>query len=144
MVVDYSQDQNIYSQDITTDAYGACRELKDILNTLSNRFSLGNELCFDIRIILSELIQNAIMHGNEFDTNKKIHLDIWFKEQSNTLGIRVVDQGHGFDLPLKTDNLFNAEPMLSESGRGLTIVKALSDDIRFNNPGNTITVLKKI
>jgi serine/threonine-protein kinase RsbW len=146
MVVDYSQDQRIYSQDIMTDTYGVCQEVKDILRELSDRFSLAYEQCFDIKIILSELLQNAIKHGNKCDTNKKIHIDIWFKEQSKTLGIRIKDQGHGFDSPSKyiSKNLSEGEPMLNESGRGLNIVKALSDGIKFNTEGNTITVLKKI
>ncbi len=146
MIVDYSQDQRIYSQDMIADAYGVCQEVKGILNTLSGKFSLANEQCFDIKIILSELLQNAIKHGNECDNNKKIHLDIWFKEQSKTLGIRVKDQGCGFDSPIKfkANSLSEGEPMLNESGRGLSIVKALSDDVNFNTKGNTITVLKKI
>lgn len=149
MYVDYTQDQKIYSQYIASDAYDVCKEVKGIFDMLASRFALAYEQCFDIKVILCELLQNAILHGNECDINKKIHLEIWYKEKRKVLEIRVKDQGCGFN----TQNQFNLSIpdchnhdilQMDESGRGLLIVKELCDNLEFNNKGNTITVTKKL
>ena len=61
----------------------------------------------------------------------KIHIDIWFKEQSKTLELELKTKGmastHHQNIYQK---IFPSEPMLNESGRGLNI-KALSDGIKF-------------
>lgn len=149
MFVDYAECQEIYSQEIDSDAFGVCNEVSGILDTLKRRYSLAQEQCFDIKVILCELLQNAIKHGNNSDASKKIHLDVWYKENNSVLGISVKDQGNGFPPSrrsyLDKSSRYIADAMLmDESGRGLCIVKELCDDIEFNAMGNIITVTKKL
>lgn len=149
MYVDYSQDQKIYSQNIETDAYEVCKEVKNIIDMLQIKYSLDTDQCFDIKVILCELLQNAIEHGNDCDLSKKIHLDIWFKEQSRVLSITVKDQGCGFNPPKQMNVALSAlskcDPMaMDESGRGLFIVNELCDCMEFNTAGNAITVTKRL
>lgn len=149
MHVDYSQDTKIYSKDIATDAYLVCNEVRSILDMLQVKFLLDSEKCFDIKVILCELLQNSIKHGNVCDESKKIRVEIWLKEDSRVLGITVKDQGSGFK-PVKTkhlplDNLLDCNPAsMDESGRGLFIVNELCDCMEFNSVGNAITVMKRI
>lgn len=149
MHVDYSHDKKIYSKDIATDAYLVCNEVRSILDMLQVRFLLDSEKCFDIKVILCELLQNSIKHGNVCDKSKKIRVEIWLKEDSNILGIVVKDQGPGFR-PIKTkhlplDNLLDCNPVnMNESGRGLYIVNELCDRMEFNSVGNAITVMKRL
>lgn len=147
MNVDYSREQKIYGEDISSDAYQVCREVKNILDILRMKYSLDSEQCFDIKVILCELLQNAIKHGNDFDLNKKIHLDLWVNEETKVLGITVKDQGCGFDPPAKKDLYYSIDrdPVnMDESGRGLFIVSELCDCMEFNTTGNAVTVLKKL
>ncbi|MGI6084291.1 MAG: ATP-binding protein [Acetivibrionales bacterium] len=149
MRMDYNQDTKIYSKDIATDAYIVCSEVRNILDMLKVRYSLDNEQCFDIKVILCELMQNSIKHGNVCDANKKIRVEIWLKEDSRVLGITVKDQGCGFE-PVQTKHFLlnkalECNPVnMDESGRGLLIVNELCDRMEFNTRGNAITVMKRI
>lgn len=147
MNVDYSQGEKIYGEDISTNAYEVCKEVKNILDILKLKYSLDPEQCFDIKVILCELLQNAIKHGNDFDLNKRIHLDLWIKEDTKVLGITVKDQGCGFSPPLKKELYYSidCDPVnMDESGRGLYIVNELCDRMEFNAAGNAVTVLKRL
>lgn len=149
MYVDYSKDQKVYSQEIETDTCKVCEEVNCILDMLETNYSLDTDQCFDIKVILCELLQNAIKHGNDCDISKKIRVDIWFKEKGRVLGIRVKDQGCGFDSPKYMNVALTpppeCDPMeMDESGRGLYIVNELCDCIEFNTIGNTVTVIKRL
>lgn len=147
MELDYSQTEKLYGEDIKTNAYEVCVEVKNIIEMLQKKYSLDQEQCFDIKVILCELLQNAIKHGHDFDLNKKIHLDLWVNNTTRVLGITVKDQGNGFNPPKRQDLYYHldSDPVnMDESGRGLCIVNELCDCIEFNATGNCVTVLKKI
>lgn len=147
MNVDYNPVERIYGEDINTSAYEVCKEVKNILDILRIKYSLDSEQCFDIKVILCELLQNAIKHGNDFDLNKKIHLDLWIDEATRVLGITVKDQGSGFNPPRREELYYSldSDPVnMDESGRGLFIVNELCDCMEFNEEGNTVTVLKRL
>lgn len=143
------QHKKIYSELISSDSYEVCREVKIILDRLQMTSGIDIDQQFDIKVILSELLQNAIKHGNSMDTNKKILVDVWLQDNSRVLGISVADQGRGFDVDRtirrKSDAIYSPDPLtMDESGRGLFIVQNLCDDIKFNRMGNAITVKKRL
>ncbi len=144
-----SQGIKIYSEVIESDAYEVCKEVKTILERLQMTSEINNDQCFDIKVILCELLQNAIKHGNNCENSKKILLDVWLQDNSKVLGITIKDQGCGFDpfstLDLSFNNAPECMPMnLDESGRGLFIVQNLCDCMEFNAAGNTVTIKKKL
>jgi serine/threonine-protein kinase RsbW len=139
----------IYSELISSDSYEVCREVKIILDRLQMTSGIDTDQQFDIKVILSELLQNAIKHGNSMDTSKKILVDVWLQDNSRVLEISVADQGQGFDvdrtIKRKSGAILSADPLnMDESGRGLFIVQNLCDDIKFNRLGNAITVKKRL
>ncbi|NMA66006.1 MAG: ATP-binding protein [Clostridiaceae bacterium] len=139
--------REIYSETIDTDAYEASKEVNRILGIIQKTSKIDNEQCFDVKVILNELLQNAIKHGNDYDNNKKISIDVWIKDKF--LYITVEDQGGGFDpqsiLDIKLNRLSDCNPMtIDETGRGLCIVQKLCDCIEFNSSGNTVTVAKRL
>jgi serine/threonine-protein kinase RsbW len=139
--------KQIYKGFILNDAHCACENIMSILNRIQNYVSLNSDQYFDVRIILSELLQNAIKHGNESERNKKIYMSVHL-EGNNILKITVRDQGGGFN-GYKTLNEKMCRKIcdvqnLMECGRGLQIVKSLCDQMNFNRRGNCITVLKKL
>lgn len=144
-----NEDKTIYSEVIESDAYEVCKEVTTILDRLKNTSCVDTEQCFDIKVILCELLQNAIKHGNDCDISKKIRVDVWLQENSKVLGITVKDQGRGFDtlrtMDFKFKRIPECDPMsMDESGRGLFIVQNLCDCMEFSELGNCITVKKKL
>ena len=63
-----------------------------------------------IGMAVRECTVNAVVHGNRYNKNKKVHLDL---ERSDTsLTVVIGDEGGGFDLnsvpdPLSPENLLN-------------------------------------
>jgi serine/threonine-protein kinase RsbW len=97
----------------------------------------------DIAISVSELVNNAINHGNKLDANKNVFLTI--SRDENTVRIAVKDQGTGFD-PTRIANPLAEENLLLDAGRGIFIVNTLMDkvDVDATDGGTTITITKSL
>lgn len=116
-------------------------------------------------VALEEALNNALYHGNlELDSasregdraayralveerrrsepfrSRKVYVDVRVESMQGTFVIR--DEGRGFDpqkLPDPTDPA-NLEKL---SGRGLLLMRTFMDDVRFNDRGNEVTLIKK-
>jgi serine/threonine-protein kinase RsbW len=78
-----------------------------------------------IGMAVRECAVNAVVHGNRYNKNKKVHLDV----ESTTQGITVVigDEGEGFDVNSIADPLA-PENLLKQSGRGILLIRAFMDE----------------
>jgi serine/threonine-protein kinase RsbW len=95
----------------------------------------------DIAISVSELVNNAINHGNRLAPDKQVIVTISRDQQ--TVCIAVSDQGTGFD-PTRVANPLAEENLLLDAGRGIFIVNTLMDkvDVEATSVGTTITITK--
>lgn len=91
---------------------------------------------FDIRLIISELVYNGAIHGNQWNPDKNIFLNINLTPDDISICVR--DEGEGID---PAHNI-EAATHLECNGRGLVIVEALCDQM--NCAGNEIVVRKNI
>lgn len=114
--------------------------IEAVLVQLSAR-RIPADLFYDIKLILSELFVNAFIHGNKQDPSKKITVQYFIGEKKLILSIG--DEGSGFDYKNMRDPAAD-ENIVKMSGRGLFLVKHLSDGINFNEKGNVITIEKII
>lgn len=98
----------------------------------------------DIKLVLSELLYNAVIHGNRQDENKRVLLSL--KIAKNILFVKICDEGHGFDYNhiISAKNAVNSDEIFMESGRGIQLVMALVDKLSFNKAGNIIQFSKKV
>jgi len=96
----------------------------------------------DIAISLSELVNNAIIHGNKKDKSKTV--EVRFALKNSRLKITVEDQGTGFN-PGELANPIDDDNLLKEVGRGLFIVKNFVDEVNYkrSNSGGTIVEIIK-
>jgi serine/threonine-protein kinase RsbW len=78
-----------------------------------------------IGMAVRECAVNAIIHGNRYSKNKKLHLDI--ESSSRGLTVTVGDEGEGFDINALPDPLA-PENLLRQSGRGLLLIRTFMDD----------------
>ncbi len=95
-----------------------------------------------LAIAVTEAVNNAILHGNQQDKSKRVH--IRFLLEPSTLTVFVRDEGPGFDPGTVSDPLA-PENLLKESGRGIFILSTLMDDVRynFNGDGTEIILVKE-
>ena len=97
---------------------------------------------YNLRLMFSELLCNAVIHGNNSDIQKKVHVSVVI--DNNKVTAHIADQGLGFDymslLLLASDH----NDWTSESGRGILLVSKLADSLVFNHSGNQIRFTKRI
>ena len=103
---------------------------------------------FDVKVILNELIINAIKHGNKCDLNKRVVITAKMCRNGYAC-FTVEDEGTGFDFSVFNRNSDMRECMadlcdMGECGRGILIVKNLCKKVKFCNKGSRVVVYKKI
>ncbi|MCK4375787.1 MAG: SpoIIE family protein phosphatase [Candidatus Brocadiae bacterium] len=109
-----------------------------ILPVLENK-GYGERAIFAVKLALEEAVINGIKHGNELDDTKKV--TIGFAIDDSKAIISVADEGEGFNpdnLPDPTADEF----LTATSGRGIALINAYMDEVRFNDKGNEITMIK--
>lgn len=100
------------------------------------------DLLADIAVSVSEVVNNAIIHGNRQDESKQVEIDL--KIDADRVSITVQDEGAGFD-PDALPNPVAQENLMREVGRGLFIVRAYMDEVSFDMIGGRglrITMVK--
>lgn len=100
-----------------------------------SQYDLGNNL----KMALVEAMTNAMEHGNQWEASKIVRVSA--KLSPHTLQVTIEDQGAGFDHQNLTDPTLQ-ENLLSERGRGIFLLRAIMDEVRFNEQGNAVTLIK--
>jgi serine/threonine-protein kinase RsbW len=104
-----------------------------------SRYVPGEE--FDIELALREALDNAVVHGNQENPQTKVH--IRFRcHPGNEISLVVSDHGKGFDFEKFVGNDITSEPA-SEHGRGIQLMKAYMDDVRFERGGSEVHMRKR-
>jgi serine/threonine-protein kinase RsbW len=93
--------------------------------------------CFDIRLMLTEALTNAFNHGNKCNIDKPIYLRYVY--DGVYVNFEIEDSGTGFEIFSIPEELSN-ECLLSDSGRGLFIIKSIADKIELRK--NTLIIGK--
>lgn len=118
--------------------------VQDILDRIQIWRVLSDEDLYEIRLILNELIANGTIHGNKGACTKGITATVHAAD-NDTLCITVQDDGIGFDHQGFCSELYAYDSAsLSERGRGLKLIRAMCDDMQFNQRGNVIRIHKSI
>ncbi len=116
------------------------KELKKVEKFLFNIFRQRNisENCYNtIYLCVSEAVVNSIEHGNKSDKRKKVKIQINCK--SDKIILEVSDEGEGFNVKTIEDPTLN-ENIRKETGRGIFIMKSLSNSVEYNEYGNSVKI----
>jgi serine/threonine-protein kinase RsbW len=77
-----------------------------------------------------EAMVNAVVHGNRYNLNKKVHLTV--DKEKDRLSVRITDEGEGFERSGLPDPLAE-ENILRQSGRGLLLIQAFVDEFHMRS-----------
>ncbi len=91
-------------------------------------------------VALDEAFVNAVKHGNKFDAKKLVR--IIAEVSAAEARFTIEDEGEGFDVnsipdPLDPTNLFKT------SGRGVLFIYNIMDEVKYNERGNRLTMIKR-
>jgi len=113
-------------------------ELKNVESFVNKLFMSNNippKHFNNVLLCVSEAVVNSIQHGNKNDANKKV--SIFADCESESIIVKVKDEGEGFNFEDIPDPSLK-ENLKNESGRGIHIIKALSEQIEYCNKSNSI------
>jgi len=107
------------------------------IKEIDARQSISPQVYPNILITLTEAVANAIHHGNKADVNKKIA--IYCKIFPSKLTFSISDEGNGFN-HRKLPDPTTPDRIDKEDGRGVFIMKQLSDKVCYRNKGRTVVL----
>ena len=110
-------------EDFLVDIFDECRFQKGYFNK--------------IYLCISEVVVNAIKHGNRNDYDKIVSIVVECGDEG--INIQIEDEGEGFDMKNVEDPTLKAN-VYKESGRGIFIIKNLSNEMEYNEKGNRVQI----
>lgn len=96
----------------------------------------GYDVFSEFRIVLRELLINAVEHGNKNIPHKTVTCNIT-KLDDSIFKITVIDEGEGFDY--SQIDMSISKDMNQVRHRGLAIIKSFSKKVEFNPKGNQVS-----
>ena len=94
----------------------------------------------ELAVPLFEALANAVIHGNRENPEKRVWITIRV-EQDRRLSIVIRDEGAGFD-PAAVPDPTLPENVAAEHGRGILLMKTLTDEVRFEKNGTEVHLIK--
>jgi len=117
-------------------------ELAEIVaNNLAQMVGFDEDTMMWIGMAVREAVINAIRHGNKHDQNKRV--EIRFTINADSLGVRVADEGEGFD-PSTVPNPLDPENLLKPSGRGIFYMRTFMDEVEFSSRPDGGTIVRMV
>jgi serine/threonine-protein kinase RsbW len=97
---------------------------------------------FDVELAIREAVGNAVVHGNQENPDKKVHIRCRC-ESANDVSIVVTDEGKGFDFLKIFGNGLTSDPA-DAHGHGIQLMRAYMNDVRFERGGSEVHMRKRL
>jgi len=111
------------------------RIIESFIDNAKEKFNLDDDIYGNIMIAVTESVNNAIMHGNKNDRTKNVTLSLSLND--NVINFKIKDEGKGFDFQNLPDPT-SPENIDKPSGRGIFLMKHLSDEVNFSKNGSMV------
>ncbi len=112
-------------------------QVENFLNKARNQFQLDEQLYFNLQLVLTEAVNNCIIHGNGCDPRKKVFVAL--QKRQEQLFIKVTDEGKGFD-PRKVPDPTCPTRITEPNGRGVFLMRQLADSMRYSDSGRCLEI----
>ena len=90
---------------------------------------LDEDDLYRVGIAIRESMVNAVVHGNRYNSRKKVHLKV--ERTADRLTVVVQDEGDGFD-PNAVPDPLAGENLLRGSGRGVMLMQSFMDEFQIS------------
>jgi len=94
----------------------------------------------DIEVALREALLNAVIHGNGEDPGKRVYLRVRCRADGE-VSMAIQDEGPGFESNSVPDPTA-PEHRMSTHGRGIYLMRALMDEVSFEEGGTVVHMRK--
>lgn len=104
-------------------------KIEQFAERIADEYNIGDTYFANILVSLSEAFNNALVHGNKYDANKRIKLEFFMSNKE--MIFTMTDEGYGFDSSIIKDETHMV-------GRGLMMIRHASDGVEFSDGGRCI------
>lgn len=101
----------------------------------------GAHLGLNFRVGLTEALSNAMLYGNARDPQKRVRIEVCM--DSGRVTACITDEGEGFD-PEAVPDPTAPSNLTRPCGRGLFLMRQLLDEVRYNDKGNSVTLVLRV
>jgi serine/threonine-protein kinase RsbW len=106
--------------------------IESFIDNAKEKFHINDDIYGNIMISVTECVSNAIIHGNGNNSKKLVKLELRFLDDQ--LKFIIEDEGNGFE-PTELQDPTSPENLSNYGGRGVFIMKHLSDEVDFEDNG---------
>lgn len=114
------------------------RIVESFIDNAKQKLNFNDDIYGNVMVSVTESVNNAIIHGNKSDRNKKVNLSLDYDKSQ--LKFKVKDEGSGFDYSHIPDPT-NPENLEKSSGRGIFLMRHLCDEVNFSDSGNEVEMV---
>lgn len=111
------------------------RMIESFIDNAKDKYQLNDDIYGNIMIAVTEAVNNAIKHGNSNDKSKNVYLSLFLKD--SMIKFVVKDEGAGFNFEHLPDPTA-PENLEKPGGRGIFLMKHLSDEVEFKENGRVV------
>ena len=115
--------------------------VESFIENVGEKIKIEEAIYGNVLVSVTEAVNNAIVHGNKEDKNKKVRLGL--KQNKKSVRFIVEDEGMGFDHNTLPDPT-NPKNIEKVKGRGIFLIKSLSDKTTFKQGGRVVEMLFKL
>ncbi|OWY19327.1 ATP-binding protein [Sphingobacteriales bacterium UPWRP_1] len=112
-------------------------KVEPFLQQIRQRYNLSEELYFNMLLVLTEAINNSILHGNGADPCKNVMVKL--RPSKAALSFTITDEGCGFN-PDKLPDPTTPPCLLKPNGRGVFLMRKLSDYLQYSEDGTKVEI----
>ena len=111
--------------------------VESLIDKVCADLHIQEDLYGNVLIAVTEAVNNAIIHGNTFNVNKSVTVEV--VQTDDSLTFRVIDEGSGFDY-MNLPDPTSPENIEKENGRGIFLIQNLSDSLDFEESGKVAVI----
>lgn len=111
--------------------------VESLIDRVCGSLGVHEDAYGNILIAVTEAVNNAVIHGNQY--NAQAEIDVEVIDIDDRLCFSIKDKGNGFDF----DNLPDPtapENIEKENGRGIFLIRNLSDELVFDDGGRVVNI----
>ena len=111
--------------------------VESLIDRVCNTIHVNEDVYGNVLIGVTEAVNNAIIHGNQYSESKIVSIEV--SEDESSFYFRISDEGLGFDY-LNLPDPTAPENIEKENGRGIFLMKNLADEVEFEDNGAKVNI----
>ena len=112
-------------------------QVEQLIDTVCEDLNLNEDNYGNVLIAVTEAVNNAIIHGNKSNTIKLVTVEV--NKVTKEVIFSIIDEGGGFDFT-KLPDPTAPENLEKPDGRGIFLMKNLSDKVEFFDNGRKVCI----